>query len=43
MDGDRYTADFRLWAAVDASDVYRQMREERGVHHGSPFLGLQAL
>ncbi|MBR8639696.1 acyltransferase domain-containing protein [Streptomyces tuirus] len=29
--------------AVDASDVYRQMREERGVHHGSPFLGLQAL
>lgn len=29
--------------AVDASDVYRQMREERGVHHGSPFLGLEAL
>ncbi|MFH8658522.1 SDR family NAD(P)-dependent oxidoreductase [Streptomyces afghaniensis] len=29
--------------AVDASDVYRQMREERGVHHGPPFLGLQAV
>jgi acyl transferase domain-containing protein/acyl carrier protein len=29
--------------AVDASDVYRQMREERGVHHGAPFLGLEAL
>ncbi|MFI0242201.1 SDR family NAD(P)-dependent oxidoreductase [Streptomyces sp. NPDC016845] len=29
--------------AVDAEDVYRQMREERGVHHGTPFLGLQAL
>ncbi|WP_228922754.1 type I polyketide synthase [Streptomyces sp. DH7] len=29
--------------AVDTADVYRQMREERGVHHGSPFLGLQAL
>ncbi|MGW0535113.1 SDR family NAD(P)-dependent oxidoreductase [Streptomyces sp. NPDC003032] len=29
--------------AVDAADVYRQMREERGVHHGPPFLGLQAL
>ncbi|OKK03457.1 hypothetical protein AMK26_18340 [Streptomyces sp. CB03234] len=28
---------------VDAADVYRQMREERGVHHGPPFLGLQAL
>jgi hypothetical protein len=29
--------------AVDASDVYRQMREERGVHHGPPFVGLQSL
>ncbi|MEU5699188.1 SDR family NAD(P)-dependent oxidoreductase [Streptomyces aurantiacus] len=29
--------------AVDAADVYRQMREERGVHHGRPFMGLQAL
>ncbi|MFB7090391.1 SDR family NAD(P)-dependent oxidoreductase [Streptomyces sp. NPDC056296] len=29
--------------AVDAADVYRQMREERGVHHGPPFLGLQSL
>ncbi|MEV0253751.1 type I polyketide synthase [Streptomyces sp. NPDC050732] len=29
--------------AVDPADVYRQMREERGVHHGPPFLGLQAL
>ncbi|WP_228992831.1 type I polyketide synthase [Streptomyces sp. DH8] len=29
--------------AVDTADVYRQMREERGVHHGPPFLGLQAL
>ncbi|MGW7052615.1 SDR family NAD(P)-dependent oxidoreductase [Streptomyces sp. NPDC054887] len=28
---------------VDAADVYRQMREERGVHHGTPFLGLGAL
>ncbi|MGP2438642.1 SDR family NAD(P)-dependent oxidoreductase [Streptomyces sp. JW3] len=28
---------------VDAADVYRQMREERGVHHGPPFLGLRAL
>jgi acyl transferase domain-containing protein/aryl carrier-like protein len=29
--------------AVDAADVYRQMREERGVHHGPPFRGLQSL
>ncbi|MFD5102116.1 SDR family NAD(P)-dependent oxidoreductase [Streptomyces albidochromogenes] len=29
--------------ALNASDVYRQMREERGVHHGPPFLGLQSL
>jgi NADPH:quinone reductase-like Zn-dependent oxidoreductase len=29
--------------AVDAADVYRQMREERGVHHGPPFLGLHSL
>ncbi|MFE5393149.1 SDR family NAD(P)-dependent oxidoreductase [Streptomyces sp. NPDC056568] len=29
--------------AVDPADVYRQMREERGVHHGPPFLGLQTL
>jgi acyl transferase domain-containing protein/NADPH:quinone reductase-like Zn-dependent oxidoreductase/acyl carrier protein len=29
--------------ALDVPDVYRQMREERGVHHGPPFLGLQAL
>ncbi|MEV2253492.1 type I polyketide synthase [Streptomyces sp. NPDC050147] len=29
--------------AVDTADVYRQMREERGVRHGPPFLGLQAL
>ncbi|GGL61168.1 mycocerosic acid synthase-like polyketide synthase [Streptomyces fumigatiscleroticus] len=29
--------------AVDAPDVYRQMRQERGVHHGPAFLGLQAL
>lgn len=29
--------------SVDAADVYRQMREERGVHHGTPFLGLEAL
>ncbi|MBT2414817.1 type I polyketide synthase [Streptomyces sp. ISL-12] len=29
--------------AVDVADVYRQMREERGVHHGPAFLGLQAL
>ncbi|WP_369204736.1 SDR family NAD(P)-dependent oxidoreductase [Streptomyces sp. PU-14G] len=29
--------------AVDVSDVYRQMREERGVHHGAAFLGLQSL
>ncbi|MFF7454674.1 acyltransferase domain-containing protein [Kitasatospora sp. NPDC008115] len=29
--------------AVDATDVYRQMREERGVHHGPPFLALRAL
>ncbi|HEX4789751.1 MAG TPA: type I polyketide synthase, partial [Actinospica sp.] len=29
--------------AVDASEIYRQMREERGVHHGEPFLGLQAV
>ncbi|MFD5161621.1 SDR family NAD(P)-dependent oxidoreductase [Streptomyces hawaiiensis] len=28
---------------VDPADVYRQMREERGVRHGPPFLGLQAL
>lgn len=28
---------------VDAADVYRQMREERGVHHGPAFLGLHAL
>ncbi|MGI5372444.1 SDR family NAD(P)-dependent oxidoreductase [Streptomyces iakyrus] len=28
---------------VDPADVYRQMREERGVHHGPPFLGLQGL
>ncbi|MGW7317205.1 SDR family NAD(P)-dependent oxidoreductase [Streptomyces sp. NPDC054865] len=28
---------------VDTADVYRQMREERGVHHGPPFLGLQTL
>ncbi|WP_367038541.1 type I polyketide synthase [Streptomyces sp. Je 1-332] len=28
---------------LDPADVYRQMREERGVQHGSPFLGLQAL
>ncbi|MGW4027042.1 acyltransferase domain-containing protein, partial [Streptomyces sp. NPDC005009] len=28
---------------VDAADVYRQMREERGVHHGPPFLGLRSL
>ncbi|GAA2253851.1 mycocerosic acid synthase-like polyketide synthase [Streptomyces ruber] len=29
--------------AVDASEIYRQMREERGVHHGPPFLGLRSL
>ncbi|MEV3993846.1 type I polyketide synthase [Streptomyces sp. NPDC049837] len=29
--------------AVAASEIYRQMREERGVHHGPPFLGLRAL
>ncbi|CQR60908.1 type I polyketide synthase [Streptomyces leeuwenhoekii] len=29
--------------AVDVADVYRQMLEERGVHHGPPFLGLHAL
>ncbi|MFF5973430.1 SDR family NAD(P)-dependent oxidoreductase [Streptomyces sp. NPDC012769] len=29
--------------AVDPADVYRQMREERGVHHGPAFLGLDAL
>ncbi|MFI8895592.1 SDR family NAD(P)-dependent oxidoreductase [Streptomyces paradoxus] len=29
--------------SVDPADVYRQMREERGVHHGPPFLGLQSL
>ncbi|WP_050514847.1 type I polyketide synthase [Streptomyces rimosus] len=28
---------------VEASEIYRQMREERGVHHGPPFLGLRAL
>ncbi|MFF9896666.1 SDR family NAD(P)-dependent oxidoreductase [Streptomyces longispororuber] len=28
---------------VDAADIYRQMREDRGVHHGPPFLGLQGL
>ncbi|TRV80971.1 type I polyketide synthase [Streptomyces sp. 130] len=28
---------------VDAGEIYRQMREERGVHHGPPFRGLQAL
>ncbi|MFD5028608.1 SDR family NAD(P)-dependent oxidoreductase [Streptomyces sp. NPDC058373] len=28
---------------ADPAEVYRQMREERGVHHGPPFLGLQAL
>ncbi|MFE5604724.1 SDR family NAD(P)-dependent oxidoreductase [Streptomyces coelicoflavus] len=33
----------RFAHAVDAADVYRQMREERGVHHGPAFLGLQAL
>ncbi|WP_073729995.1 type I polyketide synthase [Streptomyces sp. CB02414] len=29
--------------AVDPVEIYRQMREERGVHHGPSFLGLQAL
>ncbi|MFG3509161.1 SDR family NAD(P)-dependent oxidoreductase [Streptomyces sp. NPDC047821] len=29
--------------AVAASEIYRQMREERGVHHGPPFLALEAL
>ncbi|UNS99445.1 type I polyketide synthase [Streptomyces tubbatahanensis] len=29
--------------AVSVSDVYRQMREERGVHHGAAFLGLASL
>ncbi|MGA5198386.1 SDR family NAD(P)-dependent oxidoreductase [Streptomyces exfoliatus] len=29
--------------AVDTEDVYRQMRDERGVHHGPPFRGLQSL
>ncbi|MEU8957810.1 type I polyketide synthase [Streptomyces sp. NPDC048518] len=29
--------------AVDAADVYRQMREERGVDHGPAFLGLESL
>ncbi|MER7702346.1 type I polyketide synthase [Kitasatospora sp. NPDC097605] len=29
--------------AVDVADVYRQMREERGVHHGPPFVALRAL
>ncbi|WP_051707131.1 MULTISPECIES: type I polyketide synthase [unclassified Streptomyces] len=28
---------------VDAADVYRQMREERGVHHDTAFRGLMAL
>ncbi|MER7576545.1 type I polyketide synthase [Streptomyces sp. NPDC126514] len=28
---------------VDPAEVYRQMREERGVHHGTPFLGLRTL
>ncbi|MFE0801340.1 SDR family NAD(P)-dependent oxidoreductase [Streptomyces sp. NPDC058812] len=34
-------AEFPL--VVDTADVYRQMREERGVHHGPSFLGLQSL
>ncbi|MET9377546.1 type I polyketide synthase [Streptomyces sp. NPDC002992] len=29
--------------AVDTEDVYRQMRDERGVHHGPPFRGLRTL
>ncbi|MFC8006843.1 SDR family NAD(P)-dependent oxidoreductase [Streptomyces olivaceus] len=29
--------------AVDVSDVYRQMHEERGVHHGPAFHGLEWL
>ncbi|MFC8102480.1 SDR family NAD(P)-dependent oxidoreductase [Streptomyces sp. NPDC057363] len=41
IDPQRLPAEFP--DAVDASDVYRQMREERGVHHGPAFLGLQSL
>ncbi|MFG3250381.1 SDR family NAD(P)-dependent oxidoreductase [Streptomyces sp. NPDC048187] len=33
----------RFAQPVDPADVYRQMREERGVHHGPAFRGLQAL
>ncbi|MFJ3583321.1 SDR family NAD(P)-dependent oxidoreductase [Streptomyces sp. NPDC090127] len=40
-DAKELLADFPQTA--DASDVYRQMRDERGVHHGQPFLGLQSL
>jgi acyl transferase domain-containing protein len=29
--------------AVDPVEVYRQMRQDRGVHHGPPFLGLESL
>ncbi|MFF7178014.1 SDR family NAD(P)-dependent oxidoreductase [Streptomyces sp. NPDC008121] len=48
-EGDPVPEDFdpRLLAEfphrVDTEDVYRQMREERGVHHGPPFQGLQTL
>ncbi|WP_179230487.1 type I polyketide synthase [Streptomyces sp. CS227] len=41
LDTDLLVAEFPL--AVDTAEVYRQMREERGVHHGQPFLGLRAL
>ncbi|MEU6161411.1 SDR family NAD(P)-dependent oxidoreductase [Streptomyces sp. NPDC047130] len=33
----------RFPQALDPSDVYRQMREERGVHHDTPFRGLRSL
>ncbi|MEU9576120.1 type I polyketide synthase [Streptomyces chilikensis] len=33
----------RFPQVLDAPDVYRQMREERGVHHDAPFLGLRSL